>query len=297
MVFSDSLKEIDKIMMRSEDKTVMVCVSGGADSALMLYELLIQTSLNVVAVHINEGHYMPMPNGHHARERKAFERIVDYLRIEVRPFVALHGRTVMNDINGQPYKSGGFRPTRHGCKDAHDSHWRRCRYTSIGYNANLIGAKSVVMAFNSWERRMGKHLYDEVEDLFREHTNAALLYPWLDYDEETGGWTGRSKAQVFRDIPEELLSLTIGCQKSGFFDWHCDCATCAFRKFWFEICRPNLEKLGEIEERVSKNSCLGKYFNKADPETYHNDLVLDVIRDIDGWKQWMKGTDDDPRVS
>ena len=233
---------------------VMIPVSGGLDSTVLLHETLRNTRHEVVALYYTEDY-----SGTFAAldpvQREAAAAVVAWLKANVRAFTfeVVPVRKV-NANNGRLAAD-----------------WRSRRYASHGYHARERDVAQVWLGLTTWNQ--GREKPGAVA-IYRAYTGARLVTPFRR--------EGLGRCSVRRRIDPELWPLIVKCHMGGACG---SCTTCRFYNFYDFYC-PTLsaDELKAMDQRLARLAKLG------DDSRWHRYKILQR----DDWGSWIRaGADPD----
>lgn len=284
---------------------IVVGVSGGIDSAALLWESLRATRCDVVALHIPDTGHLPEPAaGYISREEIAFRRVVKWCHDNIRPLTPMVGEVVRCSPNGTPYDASRrirLRPER---ARTVGTYWAECRSASIGFNARAAGASEVWLGHTRWNTRGSAEAHRIQIAALADWFHGPIVAPFLTPETkswETAGFAPssglatmagpnrreRSKIDVFREMPAPLRSLTVGCSLSDPPRPQCQCNRCISARFYDLICAPHPRHVEAIETRLERKAHVGRFADVKVPPSFSLDTFANVLDDIGGWRRWL----------
>ena len=263
-------------------KTV-ISYGGAMDSTALAYELLRDTSDEIILLYIDEqGEYDAKAgwNKIASKEKKCTDDVAAWLANNVRAVSEVRfveqmrvmplRATRVDPASGQteldPEKAVMYRvrPNYTQATDAY-VHWGINRLVTTALEVEKMGdVDQVVAGFNLWDTDN-----DFLEAFwlpsYEGITDVPMRFPYLTFKDD-GSYDGIGRFDLQSRLPKELFDLTIQCHK----DPPCGvCWRCTLNAYYREHCAgKTMEEIRAVDDALHRKYHLGPYVNNADPETY-----------------------------
>lgn len=272
---------------------IMIPASGGADSALLMYETLENTDHEAVAFHFpKESFLRPHEPVQADRARDAFYAVTNWLKENTRPFDIREGAVVHRKSTGEQFDQFENLPIRPGHSLEIAAYWMRCFYATIGFHTDLIAPDQMWLAHttvntirgSNWPAIMGKGPPENYAD----YTSVPFVLPWLTRRSD-GTYEGRGRNEVLARLPTGLEDILLKCMVT---DPPCgECKLCIGWTFFDQIARGRpLEQIEAIDGRIEELGAVGRFMGLSDPETYSPNTRFDILEDLAPWRAWLAAT-------
>ncbi len=233
----------------------LIPLSGGGDSAALLYHYLTKTNDEVITFHHRDPWQDRRFPGGAEREQRCMVACVHWLREHTRPFDLKieEGQTISTD--GTALNVERMLPLRPGFTHRMDARNLLMRYATHGHVAAKLAADRLLHARTSWDTKLGWE--KELLAIYRSYTDVPIEFPFLHL----------GRFEVHHSMPPELRALTTPCRAK---EEPCGkCIRCYINRYWDTVCAGrSIEEIRRIDERIEELGKFGRFGSLADPETY-----------------------------
>ena len=261
----------------------MIPTSGGIDSAVLLRDSLVGTNHSIIAVHYEEDYnewFKRIKNNH----RKAFDRVIEYMKKRYRPFEVYIQPAISVGVDGLPFDKDEAYPAREGFTEIRSLHAERCRMATFSASALELQADEVWYPLTSWDWRWADSSWWALAlEEFHKRVDIPLILPWG--DPPPLSMPDKGRMQVTYELGQDLQRLVLSCYTRTHGDKCGVCIGCFHWRFYQELCEGrSLEEVKYVDDELERRAHYGKYYNDADPKTYNSDNVWDILRKLDTWR-------------
>ena len=263
---------------------IMISVSGGLDSTVLLYETLRDTDHEITALHVEEDYFIGIPDNVRI-ENASCRRIVAYLKANVREFDFVSRPPVKHTSDGRPFSQEETNPVRPGFLQRRNTYWIKCRNASLGRYTDELKPDQTLVGLTAWD------MVDWIsigEAAYYDYTDIPRSIPWVRKSVSGGRvrYLGPGRFQIMKRLPEALRPMIVSCSAPakgvvcGF------CKICVDWNFYDEHCRTaTVERVEKIEDRLARLGFHGVYFHLADPMSYDKEHIKSCMLDSERWTE------------